>query len=62
MEVIKVIVNEIPACCLVCDLSYLDGARPNEIICVLFGDREIPNAKKRPKWCPLVEEGEECAT
>jgi hypothetical protein len=62
MEIIKVIVDDIPICCLGCRFriykTYI--TRPDRMECIA-AEREIPDVYQRPEWCPfvLVGKGEE---
>jgi hypothetical protein len=49
IEIIKVIVKELPESCSYC--RFLDMVYGNE--CPL-NDRVIPDINKRPDWCPLM--------
>ena len=61
MKVIKVIVDELPEGCYLCDLmSYVsEGDNLDDIfqICHVTG-KTLTDISKRPDWCPLVTEND----
>ena len=55
MNVIKIVVDELPERCLECLFSQ--GIIPDNIYCTITEDK-VDEPNTRPLWCPLVVEDE----
>ena len=59
MNILRVIVDEVPENCDVCELSGYDGTNMiTRQACIVQWGRQIQAVYTRPDWCPLESEDE----